>query len=595
MALRAWSLVPLPRGAWSARWCGSLRSRSASLRPPGPAWLHSSAVQRSLEIAMPSLSPTMTEGTIVKWNKAEGEAVVAGDVLCEIQTDKAVVALEADDDGTLARIVASSDSGSMAVGQLIAIIAEEGEDWQTVAQSVGSASSGQPPAETSQTTREPTGGSTTGTPVKMPSLSPTMTEGTIEGDKINPGDVLCEIQTDKAVVAVECDDEAVLAKILVPEGQSGIEVGYLIAMLVEEGEDWQDVQIPAQESSSTSTVTSSEPSASSSATPPSSGTSGSHHFEHIANVGPATHFLMAQYGVKASQVNPTGPKGIVKADVLQYIKDNHLKPIEVQSERRSGAQSQPPPASPAALPADKKPSSGFTDIPLTSMRTVIAKRLTESKQTSPHGHATVATNIESILQLRKELAARGIKVSVNDFIIKAAGTALQYVPEMNLNVKGEDFQIMSNVDISVAVATDAGLITPIVKDVPNKSLDQISKDVKDLATRARDGKLQLNEFQGGTFTISNLGMFGITEFTAIINPPQVGILAVGSGLPEIDASTGQTCTMMRSTLSFDRRFIDEALAADFMSTFQTVLERPEFMNLGLLPVARRDRLALTLP
>ncbi len=185
------------------------------------------------------------------------------------------------------------------------------------------------------------------------------------------------------------------------------------------------------------------------------------------------------------------------------------------------------------------------------------------------------------------------QISLNDLVIKAVGAALQQCPELNLNVSGEDFEVMPNVDVSVAVATDSGLITPIVTDVPSRSLVEVAETVRDLAKRAREGKLQLNEFQGGTFTISNLGMFGIHEFTAIINPPQVGILAVGGGVQEVDPDTGRAVTRMRSTLSFDRRFVDEAAAADFMSTLRRVMERPEYMNLGFVPVARKRNLSLS--
>jgi pyruvate dehydrogenase complex dihydrolipoamide acetyltransferase long form len=295
---------------------------------------------------------------------------------------------------------------------------------------------------------------------------------------------------------------------------------------------------------------------------------------------------MAQYGIKASQISSSsGPKGLLKSDVVKYIQENNLKPIQVEEAAPArGEQKERPAKKPA-----KAPTTGYTDHPLSSMRSVIAQRLTQSKQTSPHGYVTAAANIDAVLRLRKDFERRGVKVSVNDFVIKAVATALQHVPEMNLNVNGEDFKMMPNIDVSVAVATDKGLITPIVKDVPSKSIGQISLEVKDLAKRAREGKLQLNEFQGGTFTISNLGMFGISEFTAIINPPQVGILAVGSGLPQINPETGHTINVMKSTLSFDRRFIDEAMAADFMSTFQTIMERPEFLNLGLEPIVRRNR------
>ena len=418
-----------------------------------------------------------------------------------------------------------------------------------------------------------------------------MTEGTIvkwvkkEGEAIAAGDVLCEIQTDKAVVSMEVDDDAVLAKILIPEGQDGVQVGQLIALTVEEGEDWKDVQIPAIEASPEKIAPAAEKSAPA-AEKKAAGKSGEHHFESNPNVGPATNLLLAQYGLKSGDVEATGPKGLTKADVLEHVKAKNLTAIKFEAEKP--AQGIPEAATATAA---KQPWVGYTDHPLTSMRSVIAKRLTDSKQTSPHGHATAAADIAAITQLRKDFAARGIKVSVNDFVIKAVAAALQHVPEMNLNVKGEDFEIMPNIDISVAVATDAGLITPIVKDVPNKTLQDISAEVKELAGRARIGKLQLHEFQGGTFTISNLGMYGISEFTAIINPPQVGILAVGSGQPVLNPKTGNMDTIMKSTLSFDRRFIDEALAVDFMSTLQAILERPEFMNLGHVPIARKDRSA----
>ena len=202
-----------------------------------------------LQLKMPSLSPTMTEGTIVKWVKNEGDAVNAGDVVCEIQTDKAVVALEADDDGTLAKILLPADSGTIKVGTLIAVMAEDGEDWKNV-QVTGNAT--ESAEETAEPSVETSGGSTPGIEVKMPSLSPTMTEGTIvkwckkEGEAISAGDVLCEIQTDKAVVSMEWDDDAILAKILMPEGSAGVQVNSLIALTVNEGEDWKDVQIPGK-------------------------------------------------------------------------------------------------------------------------------------------------------------------------------------------------------------------------------------------------------------------------------------------------------------------------------------------------------------
>jgi pyruvate/2-oxoglutarate dehydrogenase complex dihydrolipoamide acyltransferase (E2) component len=240
------------------------------------------------------------------------------------------------------------------------------------------------------------------------------------------------------------------------------------------------------------------------------------------------------------------------------------------------------------------PRSGYTDHELSNMRKVIAKRLSESKQTAPHGYSSATANIDAVSRLRQEYIRSGLKVSINDFVIKAVATALLYVPALNINVVGEEPVVQEQVDISVAVATDAGLITPIVKNATGKSIQQISADVKELAARAKQNKLKLDEFQGGTFTISNLGMFGVTEFTAIINSPQAAILAVGGGTPTLDGN-GKSFTAMTSTLSFDRRYIDEATAADFMTVYKAVLERPELLGTGYLPSVKTDRMAAQIP
>jgi len=573
---------------------------------------HASASVLSIEVKMPSLSPTMSEGQIVQWNKKEGEAVNAGDVICEIQTDKAVVALESDDDGVMAKIVQAEGSGTIKVGKLIAIMAEDGEDWKEVAQTAGDISSSEEPASSSadnvkSEAQVVSGGSTPGTALKMPALSPTMTEGTIvnwnkkEGDKIEAGEVICEIQTDKAVVAMEADDDAILAKILVNENEGGVKIGTMIALTVEEGEDWKDVQIPS------TTKADSAPAKVESAAPakeaaPAGTAAPDIHVEHFPGVGPASNLRMAQYGIDPSKIEATGPKGIVKEDVVRLIKQQNLKPLEVKSEPAATVAKQAAEPKKEEKPRTTIPQRGatYTDIPLTSMRSVIAKRLVQSKQTSPHGHATNECNIDAISKIRKDFMQAGIKISLNDLVIKAVATTLQYIPEVNLNVvshpDGDDFQIMPSIDISVAVATEAGLITPIVKNVPSLSLPDISNTVKDLALRARNGQLKLDEFQGGTFTISNLGMFGINEFTAIINPPQCAILAVGKGTSELvpNMNGKATQTIMKSTLSFDRRFIDEQMASDFMATLQRVIEHPEYMNIGPVPLIRQSRIAAQL-
>ena len=346
---------------------------------------------------------------------------------------------------------------------------------------------------------QPTGGSTPGTEIKMPSLSPTMTEGTIvkwckeEGEKLSAGDVLCEVQTDKAVVAMEVDDDAILAKILVPEGEAGVPVNKLIALTVEEGEDWKDVQIPALETDLDEPSAEAEKSAGSGSQEPEVSTEA--HVAPIPNVGPAVMLLCAQYGVDPSKVTATGPKGLIKADILKHIAANNLSPLKITAKPVKSEQpkQQAQEAKPIIQP---QPGQTFVDIPLTSMRSVIAKRLSQSKSTSPHGYSTAECNIDALNAIRNDLKAVGVKVSLNDLIIKAAATTLQLVPEVNLNTVGEDdYQIMNNIDISIAVATPNGLITPIVPNVTHKSLPEISETVRDLAGRAREGKLQLNEFQ----------------------------------------------------------------------------------------------------
>eukprot|EP00090_Calanus_glacialis_P029932 TRINITY_DN4810_c0_g1_i5.p1 TRINITY_DN4810_c0_g1~~TRINITY_DN4810_c0_g1_i5.p1 ORF type:complete len:580 (-),score=267.46 TRINITY_DN4810_c0_g1_i5:124-1863(-) len=553
--------------------------------------LHLGRVASAIQIKMPSLSPTMEEGTIVKWMKAEGESMEAGDVVCDIQTDKAVVSMEADEDGVLAKILKSADSGAIKVGELIAVVAEDGEDWKTVAAGDGDAGEAVAPPPAAANLAAATGGSTPGTVVNMPSLSPTMTEGTIvkwykeEGEAISAGDVLCDIQTDKAVVSMECDDDGVVAKILMAEGSSGVQVGTLIALMVEEGQDWKDVAIPAAE------VEVSYPSSPPTAVPtpvPSPTTS----YPLPTQTGPAASLLLTQYGLNPANIEGSGPKGnLTKADVLKHIQLNSL-PTPAPPQVPLPAAAKPAAAiTTSPTPIRTRSTTGYTDIELTSMRKVIAKRLTDSKQEAPHGYSSATANLTAVSRLRQEYIKSGFKVSVNDFVIKAVATALQYVPEMNATLVKEEPMPQSSIDISVAVATPAGLITPIVKDAAGKTIQQISADVKELAGRAKENKLKLDEFQGGTFTISNLGMFGIAEFTAIINAPQLAILAVGGGRTIIDPDTMKPTTVMTATLSFDRRYIDEAQAADFMSVYQTIMERPELLGVGYLSSIRVDRLA----
>ncbi|XP_071452428.1 pyruvate dehydrogenase protein X component-like [Hetaerina americana] len=425
-----------------------------------------------------------------------------------------------------------------------------------------------------------------GTEIKMPSLSPTMTEGTIvqwlkkEGETFQPGDVLCEIQTDKAVVAFEIEEEGTLAKILVGEDAQNVKVGTLIGLMVAEGEDWKSVEMPAV------TAEDVPPAPSVSVEKKSTGFGDQHHV--IQSIGPAVRSLLELYGLKAAEVPATGPKGkLLKGDILKLVNEKNLKakPPSVVPPPSVPKKTKPPPAAPAAVkqPAPKPiisvDGSEFADLPLTGMRVTIAKRLTESKTTIPHSYGTVECEMDKVLALRKKLKSEDIAVSVNDFVIKSVAIALQQCPTVNSLWDGQKAVIAPDIDVCVAVATSSGLITPIVKGAADLGIEEISKTVKELAERARLGKLQLHEFQGGSFTISNLGMFGIKEFSAIINPPQCAILAIGSGQLSL-GETGKISTKMLATLSYDRRAIAEDDAAEFLEFFRHTMEDPSRILLG---------------
>ncbi|KKJ75496.1 branched-chain alpha-keto acid dehydrogenase subunit E2 [Kiloniella litopenaei] len=446
--------------------------------------------------------------------------------------------------------------------------------------------------------------------ILMPALSPTMTEGTLarwlvnEGDTVNSGDVLAEIETDKATMEVEAVDEGTIAKILVPGGTEGVAVNHTIAILLEEDEDESalenvstESEAPAAQaeskkeeakpaeptteetSSSKSSPAKSSSAKSSSAAPAPVSASGERIF-----ASPLARRMASQEDLDLSALKGSGPHGrIVKADILSALE---------QGIGKAGA----PAATSAVAPAKAAPvASGpnareLADMlgmqyelePLSSMRRVIANRLSESKQTVPHFYLTVDCEMDKLLAFRKELNASGdVKISVNDFVIRAAALALKKVPAANASFSDEGILSYKNADISVAVATPSGLITPIIKAAQNKGLGVISEEMKDLAGRARDGKLKPEEYQGGTFSISNLGMFGIKDFSAIINPPQGCILAVGAGeqRPVVKDGALAIATVMTCTLSVDHRVVDGAVGAEYMAAFKALIQEPLSMLL----------------
>jgi pyruvate dehydrogenase E2 component (dihydrolipoamide acetyltransferase) len=407
--------------------------------------------------------------------------------------------------------------------------------------------------------------------LKMPALSPTMEEGTLarwlvkEGDKVSSGDLLAEIETDKATMEFEAVDEGIVTQILVAEGTDGVKVGAVIAMI--QGEDDEDAV-----AGPSSSVALPQP------LPQAGGVGGGpapSHSNDRVKASPLAKRIAVNKGLDLTSVAGTGPNGrIVKADVDALSGESRI-PVAA-SASNEGLRAEAPVAKPVAI---------NTDIPhevvkLSNMRKTIARRLTESKQQVPHIYLTVDVRLDALLKLRGELNAslesRGIKLSVNDMLIKALGLALIQVPKCNVSFAGDNMLQYSRADISVAVSVPTGLITPIVTDAANKSLSKISTEVAELAARAKDGKLQPHEYQGGTASISNMGMMGIKQFDAVINPPQAMILAVGAGekRPYIVDDALAIATVMSVTGSFDHRAIDGADGAMFMKVFKELVEKP---------------------
>ena len=422
------------------------------------------------------------------------------------------------------------------------------------------------------------------TPIKMPALSPTMEEGTLArwlikpGDKVQAGDIMAEIETDKATMEFEAVDEGTLASIAVEEGSEGVKVGTVIAMLAEEGEDVDEAAKAApagdagdarEEKVEQEAKRTEEPKAEAQPTAPSAAPQPTG--DRIV-ASPLAKRIAEQKGLDLSQVKGSGPNGrIVKADVEK------AQPGKASA---TADKAMTDPKTPAKTPAESDFGAPYEAQKLNNVRKVIARRLTEAKQTIPHIYLTVDVRLDALLKLRSQLNASleadGVKLSVNDLLIKALARALQRVPACNVSFQGDELHQYTRQDISVAVAAPSGLITPIVVDACRKGLAQIGTEMKELAGKARDGKLQPHEYQGGTASLSNLGMFGTKQFDAVINPPQAMILAVGAGEQRpyvIDGALG-VATVMSATGSFDHRAIDGADGAQLMEAFKNLCENP---------------------
>jgi len=439
-------------------------------------------------------------------------------------------------------------------------------------------------------------------PVKilMPALSPTMTEGTLakwhkkEGDQVKAGQVIAEIETDKATMEVEAVDEGTMGKIVVPAGTANVKVNSLIALLLEEGEDKSALDkaasvasapAPAPKPAAPAAPAAPKPAAQAAAAAPAPAkpaapvSSGGDRV--IAS--PLARRMAEQSGLNLGSITGSGPGGrIVKHDIEAALSAPGrpaaaAAPAAAASAPRAEAQR----AEALGMPA-------YTEIPNNNIRKVVARRLTEAKQQAPHFYLTIDCEIDALLKLREQLNAKSpkegdgaYKLSVNDMVIKLAAAALRKVPAANASYTEAAIRRYKTVDISVAVAIPDGLITPIVRNADTKGLATISAEMKDLAARARVGKLKPEEFQGGTFSISNLGMYGIREFAAVINPPQGAILAVGAGeqRPIVRDGALAIATVMTVTLSVDHRVVDGAIGAEYLAAFKKLVEEPLSMML----------------
>ena len=486
------------------------------------------------ELTMPALSPTMEHGTLAKWLVKEGDSVEPGDLIAEIETDKATMEFEAVDPGVIAKLLVDEGAEEVAVGTPIAMLAEEGEDISDV----------EAPPRDGEGDRAKRG-----------------------GGGARPGG------TGKAEAREE--DEPTPDQEKPPARKTGdapdhADKGY-----------GRDEGPPAGSAAGGTKKTVSGAASAESGLPP-AGPAPTADGERL-NVTPLARRIARAKGIDLSQVEGSGPKGrIVKDDVLAIAEG---APVEERAAARKAAPEAERQVQAAAPPSAKSAAQAAEGVPhetekLSNIRKVTARRLTESKQTVPHYYLTADCRLDALLKLRAELneglAERGVKLSVNDLLIKALAVALTEVPGANVQFAGESLIRYSRVDISVAVALEGGLITPIVRNAAEKRLSTIAAETKDLAGRARGGKLKPEEFQGGTASISNLGMYGIKQFDAVINPPQGMILAVGAGekRPHVVDGALAVATVITATGSFDHRAIDGATGAELMATFRRLVEAP---------------------
>ncbi|MFT2007681.1 pyruvate dehydrogenase complex dihydrolipoamide acetyltransferase [Pontibacter sp. 13R65] len=549
-------------------------------------------------IKMPKMSDTMTEGVIASWLKKVGDSVNSGDILAEVETDKATMELESYEDGTLLYI-GPKDGDAVPVDAVIAILGKEGEDISGLLSEIegGGAPAAKEEAKPEEKKEAAPAKKEAPAPkkaavdtsnikasvIKMPKMSDTMTEGVLvswlkkEGDKVSAGDILAEVETDKATMELEAYEDGTLLYIGVKEGDS-VPVDATIAVIGEEGSDFKallDADSSALDDSEENATTDEDIQARAE-TVGAEETSGSGE-QAVSNengrvkASPLAKKVAQEKGLKLSQIKGSGEGGrIVLRDVENF------KPSAAPQEAAPATKGAPAPkAAPATVPG--VPTEEYEEVNVSQMRKVIARRLSESLFTAPHFFLTMSINMDKAMEARVSMnEVSPVKISFNDLVLKAAAVALRQHPAVNSAWLGDKIRYNKHINIGVAVAVEEGLLVPVVRNADFKSLSAISSEVKELGGKAKSKKLQPGEMEGSTFSISNLGMFGIDEFTAIINPPNACILAVGgiSQVPVVKDGEIKIGNIMKVTLSCDHRVVDGAVGSAFLQTFKNLLENP---------------------
>ena len=535
-------------------------------------------------ILMPRLSDTMTEGVIAAWHKKVGDPVKKGELLAEVETDKATMELESYKDGTLLHIGVDK-GGKLQVNDLLAIIGAPGEDISGLVKGAGSTApaSAAPEAKPAAAAAAPATAtidvSRMDEVVLMPRLSDTMEEGVIAawhkkvGDAVKKGEVLAEIETDKATMELESYKNGTLLYIGAQKGEK-IPVNGLLCIIGEKGKVDVDAVVAAiRGGASAAPAAVSAPAGASTASAAPAVTAETETAAVSTQNGrikasPLARKLAREKGIDISHIAGSGDGGrIVKADIFNY------KPAEAPV---ASPAVHPAPAA-AFVPVPVNGQEGYTDIPNSQMRNVIARRLAESKFTAPHFYLTMEINMDNAMTARTQLnEASPVKISFNDMVVKAVAQALRQHPSVNASWMGDKIRRHHHIHIGIAVAVDEGLIVPVIRFADQKTLPQVAAESKELAGKAKNKKLQPQEFTGNTFTISNLGMMDIEEFTAIINPPDSCILAVGR-IKEVVVRKGEgfgVSHVMKVTLSCDHRSVDGATGAAFLQSLKKFLEQP---------------------